>query len=322
MTNIQAFPLFIGIFASSFLVMIGVYIFQRRKVTARLERSVLGRKPSALGADGVSNQIKTVWRTNYILNAIKAFSERVDVLKGNDPEALSMTLATSGYVGREPMVIYAFSKLMALLFGVMIFLVVTLNALLTDEEVLMPIAISLGIALMLLRAPDVFLSLRRKDRQSQIKRNFPQMIELMIIASEAGLAPSPAMLKTADEMSKNSPALSGELRQLVTELSVLSDRSEGYQRFAKRIGLPEANHFGTALLQGEAFGTSFASTLKTMARELRTMRMTKIEERATRLPVMMTVPLIVFVMPALFVVILGPAALSIVDNIGSIHGEP
>lgn len=322
MTDFQIAEIFLIIFAASFAVMAGVGLVQRRKVSARLERSVLGKKASTNGADVVSQQLKTVWRTNYFLNVLKSFSERIDVLKGEDPEALQMVLATAGYTGREPVVIYAFTKLTALFLGAVVTLVTLLNTALSGGAVLIPLGVSLAVFLALMRVPDFFLSLRRKERKAKIRRTFPQMIELMIIASEAGLGPSPAMLRTADELAKHSPALSNELRQLVTELSVIPERAEAYSRFSQRIDLAEAKHFGTALLQGEAFGTSFAATLKTMAKELRTMRLTKIEERATRLPVLMTVPLIMFIMPALFVVILGPAALSILDNLGNINAQP
>lgn len=322
MTEFQVVEIFLVIFAASFAVMAAIAVVQRRKVSARLERSVLGKKATSNNADAVSQQLKTVWRTNYFLNVLKAFSERIDVLKGEDPEALQMVLATAGYTGREPVVIYAFTKLTALLLGTLVTLFILLKTIIGGGAILIPLAVSLAIFLVLMRVPDFFLSMKRRERKATIKRTFPQMVELMIIASEAGLAPSPAMLRTADELSKHSPALSSELRQLVTELSVVPERADAYTRFSQRIDLAEAKHFGTALLQGEAFGTSFAATLKTMAKELRTMRMTKIEERATRLPVLMTVPLIMFIMPALFVVILGPAALSILDNLGNINAQP
>lgn len=321
MIDSSALWAFVTIFSATFgALVIGAY-FQRRKLISRLERAVLDKRDSQPEDQGVGGQLIAVWRTNYFLNSAKAFSERIDVLKGDDPEALSMVLATAGYAGREPVVIYAFAKLTGFILGTIITLGVMTNTLLVGRPVLIPLALSLGAALFILRLPDLFLAAKRRQRQSVIRRNFPQMVELMIIASESGLAPSPAMLRSADELSKSCPALASELRQLVSELSVLPDRSEAYKRFSSRIDLAEATHFGTALLQGETFGTSFSATLRTMAKELRTMRMTKIEERATRLPVLMTVPLIAFIMPALFVVILGPAALSIVDNLANVEAE-
>ncbi len=321
MIELAPFNLFLSVFAAAFSVGTLLYVAQQRKMSKRIQQAVLGAARATQPSGKSSTPLQSFWQNNYLINSLKAMSDRIDVLKGEDPEELSLMLASAGYSGREPVIVYAFSKLAGLIFGAVVATIIVVRAMLSGDALLVPVGSALLVMLLVLRMPDFFLSTKRKARQSQIRRSFPQMIELMTIASEAGLGPSPAMLRSAEEMHRGSPHLANELRQLVNELSVLPDRAEAYSRFAKRIALPEAAHFGTALLQGEAFGTSFSATLKIMAKELRALRLVKIEERATRLPVLMTVPLIAFIMPALFVVILGPAALSIIDNLARVGGS-
>ncbi|MEQ5829172.1 type II secretion system F family protein [Sulfitobacter sp. NFXS29] len=242
-------------------------------------------------------------------------SERFSIVNGGEAEASARLLRTAGFRGRDALLIYSFLKLL-LPIGAVAFTWLWFS--LDDASELglfMKAMIALAAALMLSKLPDVVLKYRQKKRYAEAHKAFPDMLELLVIATEAGLSFGPAINRVARELNDFAPTLSFEVRQLYVELNVLPDRDAAWISLSERLPLSEISIFSNAMMQAERYGTPISQALRTLMRDQRALRLLRIEEQAGRIPALMTVPLILFIMPALFVVLIGPAALNILDNI-------
>tara|TARA_R110002051_G_scaffold92048_1_gene161812 strand:- start:108 stop:1067 length:960 start_codon:yes stop_codon:yes gene_type:complete len=242
-------------------------------------------------------------------------SERFSIVNGGEAEASARLLRTAGFRGRDALLIYSFLKLL-LPIGAVAFTWLWFS--LDDASemgLFMKAMIALAAALMLSKLPDVVLKYRQKKRYAEAHKAFPDMLELLVIATEAGLSFGPAINRVARELSDFAPTLSFEVRQLYVELNVLPDRDAAWINLSERLPLSEISIFSNAMMQAERYGTPISQALRTLMRDQRALRLLRIEEQAGRIPALMTVPLILFIMPALFVVLIGPAALNILDNI-------
>ena len=225
-------------------------------------------------------------------------------------EARAM-LMQAGYRGQAPYVTYLFFRmtmpavmLIASLFY--IFVVVDL-----DYPPLVKIAISIGCAYFGMHSPNLFLRNKIQRRQLSIKRAFPDALDLLLICVESGMSIEAAFRKVSEEVGTQSVALAEEFTLTTAELSYLPDRRQAYENLAQRTGLEGVKAVSLALQQAERYGTSLATTLRVLAQENRDMRMAEAEKKAAGLPPKLTVPMILFFLPVLFVVILGPAAIRV-----------
>jgi tight adherence protein C len=162
-----------------------------------------------------------------------------------------------------------------------------------------------------MQLPDLVLKNRIGKRQLSIKRAFPDALDLLLICVESGMSVEAAFKKVSQEIGTQSVALAEELTLTTAELSYLPDRKQAYENLAKRTDLEGVRSVCLALQQAERYGTPLAQTLRVMAQENRDMRMSEAEKKAAALPPKLTVPMILFFLPVLFVVILGPAAIRV-----------
>jgi tight adherence protein C len=159
--------------------------------------------------------------------------------------------------------------------------------------------------------PDLFVSNRAQKRRDSIMRAFPDALDLMLICVESGMSIEAAFNRVAQEIGTQSAELAEELGLTTAELSYLPDRRLGFQNLADRCNHNGVKAVAAALVQSEKYGTPVGQALRVTAAENREMRMLEAERKAAALPAKLTVPMIVFFLPCLFVVILGPAALKI-----------
>ena len=165
------------------------------------------------------------------------------------------------------------------------------------------------------KAPDLWLSNKVKKRSHAIRKGLPDALDLLVICAEAGLTVDAAFNRVAKELGKAYPELGDEFGLTAIELGFLNERRNAFENFAMRVDLEAVRGVVTTMIQTEKYGTPLASALRVLSAEFRNERMMRAEEKAARLPAIMTVPLILFILPTLFVVILGPAACSIQDNL-------
>jgi tight adherence protein C len=165
------------------------------------------------------------------------------------------------------------------------------------------------------KAPDVWLKNKINKRSSAIRKGLPDALDLLVICAEAGLTVDSAFGRVSKELGKAYPELGDEFGLTAIELGFLNERRQAFENLANRVDLDAVRGVVTTMIQTEKYGTPLASALRVLSAEFRHQRMMRAEEKAARLPAIMTVPLILFILPTLFVVILGPAACSIHDNL-------
>jgi tight adherence protein C len=167
------------------------------------------------------------------------------------------------------------------------------------------------------KAPDIYVTNKKNKRTSAVRKGLPDGLDLLVICAEAGLTVDAAFGRVAKELGRAYPELGDEFALTAIELSFLTDRRSAFENLAMRVDLDAVRGVVTTMIQTEKYGTPLASALRVLSAEFRNERMMRAEEKAARLPAIMTVPLILFILPVLFVVILGPAACSIADAFGS-----
>lgn len=165
--------------------------------------------------------------------------------------------------------------------------------------------------------PNVYLSNRITKRRQSIMQAFPDALDLLLICVEAGMSVEAAIVKVSQEIGTTSIELAEELALMSAELSYLPERRMAYEGLAKRTNHPGVKSVATAMVQAEQYGTPLGSALRTMAKENRELRLSAAEKKAAALPAQLTVPMILFFLPVLFVVILGPAIINIQDTMKS-----
>jgi tight adherence protein C len=168
------------------------------------------------------------------------------------------------------------------------------------------------------KAPDIWLKNKVNKRSHAIRKGLPDALDLLVICAEAGLTVDAAFGRVSRELGKAYPELGDEFGLTAIELGFLNERRQAFENLANRVDLEAVRGVVTTMIQTEKYGTPLASALRVLSAEFRHQRMMRAEEKAARLPAIMTVPLILFILPTLFVVILGPASCSINDNF--MHG--
>ena len=163
------------------------------------------------------------------------------------------------------------------------------------------------------KGPELYLSNKSAKRTKEIQKGLPDALDLLVICAEAGLTVDASFNRVAKELGRAYPELGDEFALTAIELSFLNERKMAFDNLAYRVDLEAVKGVVTTMVQTERYGTPLASALRVLSAEFRNERMMRAEEKAARLPAIMTVPLILFILPVLFIVILGPAACSIND---------
>ncbi len=166
--------------------------------------------------------------------------------------------------------------------------------------------------------PELFVKNAIQKRRKLIQKGLPDTLDLLVICTEAGLALDAALTRVAREMEPSCPQVADEFGLTAVELGFLPDRKKALANLVKRVRLPSIRGVVNTLIQTEKYGTPLAQALRVLAAEYRNERMLKAEEKATKLPAILTLPLIIFIMPTLFVVLLGPAILRAIDGLSNL----
>jgi tight adherence protein C len=170
---------------------------------------------------------------------------------------------------------------------------------------------ALGLGFLL---PDFWLGNRISARQARIRLGLPDVLDLLVICIEAGLSLDQAVARTAEELNMAQPAVCDELAIVVLEQRAGCPRSDAWRHFAERTNVESVRNLTSVLIQSEKFGTSIAKTLRIHSDTLRTQRRQKVEEQAAKTTVKLVFPLVLFIFPSLFLVTLGPAAITVMES--------
>jgi tight adherence protein C len=226
-------------------------------------------------------------------------------------EAARDKLVMAGYRGQAPYITFLFFRMVTpivMLIGAAVYVFLLSHM---EQSMLLKVGICIGAAFLGLQAPMLFLKNSITKRQLSIKRAFPDALDLLLICIESGMSIEVAFRKVSTEIGSQSVALAEEFTLTTAELSYLQDRKVAYENLAKRTGVEGVKSVCLALQQSERYGTPLSQSLRVMAQENRDMRMSEAEKKAAALPPKLTVPMILFFLPVLFVVILGPTGIKL-----------
>jgi tight adherence protein C len=242
---------------------------------------------------------------------IQRVVEQFNLSKWVGQEEARAKLIQAGYRGQAPYVVYLFFRMVVPIvsLGASVVYVFVLTDF--DQPMTAKIGMCLFAAYMGMQLPYLFLKNKIQHRKISIQRAFPDALDLLLICVESGMSIESAFRRVSEEIGAQSIALAEELTLTTAELSYLPDRRQAYENLARRTDLEGVKSVCLALQQAERYGTPMAQTLRVMSQENRDMRMTEAEKKAAALPPKLTVPMILFFLPVLFIVILGPAAIKV-----------
>jgi tight adherence protein C len=253
-------------------------------------------------------------RKNETADRMRDTLSSLKVLQQSQLETIQQKLAQAGIRKKELGVIVIFARMVlpVVLGGIAAFMIYGINYFPQwgGMKKLMAFAAMVGAGY---KGPEIYLSNIISKRTDAIRKGLPDALDLLVICAEAGLTVDAAFNRVARELGRAYPELGDEFALTAIELSFLSERRQAFENLAFRVNLDAVKGVTTTMVQTERYGTPLASALRVLSAEFRNERMMRAEEKAARLPAIMTVPLILFILPVLFIVILGPAACSIAD---------
>ena len=252
---------------------------------------------------------------NESADKIRALLSSMKVLQDSQLKVAQTKLMQAGIRSKEwaPAVIFGRLVLPIVFGGLMAFLVYG-TEFFADWTPFKAYGLVAVTFIMSYKAPDIFLKNKITKRSHAIRKGLPDALDLLVICAEAGLTVDAAFGRVARELGKAYPELGDEFSLTAIELGFLTDRRQAFDNLAQRIDLDAVRGVVTTMIQTEKYGTPLASALRVLSAEFRNERMMRAEEKAARLPAIMTIPLILFILPVLFIVILGPADCSINDS--------
>jgi tight adherence protein C len=251
---------------------------------------------------------------NETTDRIRSILSSLQVLQESQVKAAQIKLMQAGIRSKEYAVAVIFGRLvLPIVFGGLMLYLVYGTDMFATYSPLKRYGIVAVTFILSYKAPDIFLKNKITKRSKAIQKGLPDALDLLVICAEAGLTVDAAFHRVARELGRAYPELGDEFTLTAIELGFLNERRMAFENLASRVKLDAVKGVVTTMVQTEKYGTPLASALRVLSGEFRNERMMRAEEKAARLPAIMTIPLILFILPTLFVVILGPAACSISD---------
>ncbi len=307
--------LFVGIFAFATIATLVIPLMEkgglddRLKSVSKRREELRARHHAQLSAKRGSLRVEPSTLMKTVLDKFKLGTSL-------ESENSREKLAQAGYRGQAPLIAFMFFRFVMpfIVFVVALFYLFVVTHF--QWAVMTKISASVAGALFGYYLPDLFVSNIIQRRQTSIMQGFPDALDLMLICVESGMSIESAFTKVAAEIGIQSPELAEELALTTAELSYLPDRRQAFDNLAKRCGHPGVKAVAIALNQAEKYGTPMGQALRVTATENREMRFQAAEKKAAALPAKLTVPMILFFLPCLFVVIGGPAAMNAMKTLG------
>jgi tight adherence protein C len=261
-----------------------------------------------------SKRRKSITNQNEVADKVRGILTSLKVLQDKQVIVAQKKLLQAGIRSKDYAFVVIFARMvLPVVFGLIIVIGVYGLGWLESWTPLKRYGVVAGTVLLAYKAPDLWLKNTITKRSHAIRKGLPDALDLLVICAEAGLTVDAAFGRVAKELGKAYPELGDEFALTSIELGFLTDRRMAFDNLAGRIDLEAVRGVVTTMIQTEKYGTPLASALRVLSAEFRNERMMRAEEKAARLPAIMTVPLILFILPTLFIVILGPAACRIGD---------
>jgi tight adherence protein C len=263
---------------------------------------------------GGGKKRQSLVRRSEATDKVKDTLSNMKVLQESQVKIIQQKLAQAGYRNKELAVFVIFARMvLPVVLGFLAVVVIYWVNFFPEWGSMKRFMAFAALVVAGYKGPELFLKNKSKKRTDLIRKGLPDALDLLVICAEAGLTVDAAFNRVAKELGRAYPELGDEFALTAIELSFLTERRQAFENFAYRVNLDSVRGVVTTMIQTERYGTPLASALRVLSAEFRNERMMRAEEKAARLPAIMTVPLILFILPVLFIVILGPAACSISD---------
>lgn len=306
----------LGAGVSATLVILSVYktaTVARDPMRARMR--TLNDRRDALKAGIITKQRRSspIKKVDGV-TLLRTLATKMQLMQNEQTQKLSESLVQAGLRSKDALAIYQIARLvMPMVMGlVAIIFLYGLNFLPGMAKAYPLMAI--GMVFVGLKAPDLYVSNLKTNRTAAIRKGLPDALDLLVVCAEAGLTLDLALGRVARELSLAAPELAEEFSLTSIELGFLPDRRKALMNLSERVDLPTLRGVVTTLIQAEKYGTPLAGSLRVLSSEFRNERMMAAETKAAKLPATLTIPLILFILPTLFVVLLGPAACKIAQD--------
>ena len=303
---------------AAFAVLVAIYAATsvRDPMTKRVKALNDRREQLKAGISASTKRRAKLVQRNDTADKMRAFLSSAKMLQDSQLKAAQLKLLQAGIRSKEWAVAVIFGRLaMPIVLGGFATFYVYGTEQLADWTPLKRYALVAAIFILAYKAPDIYLKNKITKRSQAIQKGLPDALDLLVICAEAGLTVDAAFARVARELGRAYPELGEEFTLTGIELGFLTDRRQAFENLSTRVALEAVKGVVTTMIQTEKYGTPLASALRVLSAEFRNERMMRAEEKAARLPAIMTIPLILFILPALFVMILGPAACSIKDTV-------
>jgi len=303
---------------ASFAVMLAIYAAttvkdpMARRVKALNER----REQLKAGIVASTNKRKKLTNRNQAADNVRQLLSQFKMLQDDQVKKTQMRLMQAGIRTKDLAFFIIFARfVLPVVLGIAAVILIYVVHYFPNWGWFRQYATVAGVLVGSYKAPDIWLKNKVQKRSHAIRKGLPDALDLLVICAEAGLTVDAAFGRVSRELGKAYPELGDEFGLTAIELGFLAERRQAFENLANRVDLEAVRGVVTTMIQTEKYGTPLASALRVLSAEFRHQRMMRAEEKAARLPAIMTVPLILFILPTLFVVILGPAACSIHDNL-------
>ena len=304
---------------ATFCVMLAAYAATTVKDPMAKRVRALNERREQLKAGIVastSRRRKSITNKNEVADKVRSFLGSLKMVQDEQVEKAQRRLMQAGIRSKDLAFVVIFARLvLPIVIGTIVILMVYVFDYFPEWGAFKRYGAVASALIGSYKAPDIWLKNKVNKRTAMIRKGLPDALDLLVICAEAGLTVDAAFNRVARELGKAYPELGDEFALTSIELGFLTDRRAAFENLANRIDLDSVRGIVTTMIQTEKYGTPLASALRVLSAEFRNERMMRAEEKAARLPAIMTVPLILFILPVLFIVILGPAACSISDNL-------
>ncbi|UVI40429.1 type II secretion system F family protein [Qipengyuania spongiae] len=326
MINTPAGPTLLGfdvIFVGSILAGVAAMAVMFAVYTAVTIKDPMSKRVKALNSrreelkagivTATAKKRQSLVRKTDTTEKVKGALGSMKVLQDSQIAEMQQKLAWAGFRNKELAVLLIGARMvLPIVFGGLAFVLLYLVEIYPDWQMKRVFALGL-VTFLAYKGPELYLKNIATKRTDAIRKGLPDALDLLVICAEAGLTVDAAFNRVAKELGRAYPELGDEFALTAIELSFLNERKKAFDNLAYRVNLEAVKGVVTTMVQTERYGTPLASALRVLSAEFRNERMMRAEEKAARLPAIMTVPLIMFILPVLFIVILGPAACSIAD---------
>lgn len=308
----DAYVLMAGIMSFIVIYIVGSSFFPQNNLSGRVK--ALQERRKQLRGEAVSAKRTRKTDTSVKLNLMRLIVTRMKLLQKEQVGQITQFLVSAGYRSRDAIIIFTFFKLVTpIVFTIIAFILAKLSFIHPAEagwKWLIPLAAAYFGA----KLPVIMIVNARTKRYDLIQKALSDTLDLMLICAEAGLSLSATLDRVSRELGLVYPEMAEELALTSIELGFLPERKKALTNLSERVQIGEVRGIANVLIQTEKYGTPIAQALRALSSEFRTQRMLRAEQKAAKLPAIMTIPMIVFILPTLFIVVISPAIIKLMDT--------